>query len=265
MPLRAPTRRSVTVDAVRPNAGLQMLYRRKIEALTDAMHKSVEYWIRAAYRANAPEIAQDASPASLLQQVIRRLMRKWQKKFDEAAPELARYFATAVHRRTDNQLRAILKKSGFSVGFKMTREYNDVMQATVGEQVGLIRTIPQKYLSEVQGAVMRSVATGRDVATLQKDILKTYGVTKRRAALIARDQNNKATATLTRVRQDGLGIVEAEWLHSHGGKEPRPEHLAFSGKRYIIAKGAYLEGKWVWPGTEINCRCVSRSIIPGLE
>ncbi|WP_257785984.1 hypothetical protein [Burkholderia ubonensis] len=41
-------------------------------------------------------------------------------------------------------------------------------------------------------------------------------MTKRRAAFIAHNQNSKATATITRVRQEGLGITEAIWLHSHG-------------------------------------------------
>ncbi len=94
---------------------------------------------------------------------------------------------------------------------------------------------------------------------------ETYGVTKRRAAFIARDQNNKATAVFERTRHVEIGVTEAIWLHSAGGKVPRPEHVAFSGKKYDIRKGAYLEGKWTWPGVEINCRCVSKPVIPGFE
>ena len=90
-------------------------------------------------------------------------------------------------------------------------------------------------------------------------------MTRRRAILIARNQNNMATATVCKTRQMELGIKKAIWVHSSAGRNPRPEHVAFNGKEYDVAKGAYLEGVWTWPGREINFRCVSRSIIPGLQ
>jgi SPP1 gp7 family putative phage head morphogenesis protein len=160
-------------------------------------------------------------------------------------------------------MKAALKKSGFAIEWKMTREANEVMQATIGEQVGLIKSIASQHLAEVDGLVMRSVAQGGNLAELSKELQKRYGVTRRRAELIARDQNNKATSTITIVRQSQLGIKQAKWLHSHAGKHPRPEHVAANGKIYDVDKGMFLEGKWTYPGREINCRCVSRSILPG--
>ena len=60
---------------------------------------------------------------------------------------------------------------------------------------------------------------------------------------------------------------EAIWLHSAGGKEPRPSHVAFSGKRYSLKKGVVLDPKEgiVWPGTAIRCRCVPKPVIPGFD
>ena len=48
-----------------------------------------------------------------------------------------------------------------------------------------------------------------------------------------------------------------------GDMPPRASHVAASGKRYDVAKGMYLDGVWTWPGHEINCRCVSKAVIPG--
>jgi uncharacterized protein with gpF-like domain len=94
-------------------------------------------------------------------------------------------------------------------------------------------------------------------------------VTKRRAALIARDQNNKATAVFVRVRQKQAGIKKAMWLHSHGGKEPRKTHLANDGKLYDPQKGWFDPDpkvrRRIWPGELINCRCVSRSVVEGFS
>jgi uncharacterized protein with gpF-like domain len=90
-------------------------------------------------------------------------------------------------------------------------------------------------------------------------------VTRKRAALISRDQNSKATSALHKARQLELGIEEGIWMHSHGGKKPRPSHLKNDGKKYDIKKGWYDPDakQWVQPGELISCHCVGRSIIPG--
>jgi len=265
MPIKAPSKNPVTIEAVRPNAGLEAQYRKQLNKLIEEMHNSILYWLSAAYKSNTPEMAQDASPAVELRNTMRKLSRQWMRNFNKGANKLAKHFAKSVFDRTDDSLKAKLKKSGFSVEFKMTSSVNDVFQATVGEQVSLIKSIASKHLSEVEGMVMRSVTQGRDLGTLTKELKERYGLTKKRAALISRDQNNKATATINRARQEELGITEAIWMHSHAGKEPRPSHVAADGKKYKIADGMYLDGKWTWPGVEINCRCVSRSVIPGFE
>ncbi len=197
---------------------------------------------------------------------MRKLTRHWTRRFDDLSANLAKYFATAAADRVDGALAQMLKDAGFAVEWKLTPAANEVMQATIGEQVGLIRSIAQQHLTAVEGLVMRSVTTGGDLKQLTDDLQHQFGVTRRRAALIARDQNNKATATITRVRQQELGITHAVWVHSHGGKEPRPSHLK-AGKEgvvYEIAEG-WLDpdvGERIWPGTLINCRCVCKPIMP---
>lgn len=254
-----------TLAPVRPNAGIRAAYQARLDAAVEEMAASVTYWLRANYRANPPEMAEDASPAREMQAAMNRLGRRWTRKFDKLSDWLARYFTDAVADRSDRALSAQLRKAGFTVKFRMTAAQNDVMQATVAENVTLIRSISAQYLTQVQGDVMRSVTAGRDLASLTEALQARTGITKRRAAFIARDQVNKATSAFQRVRQTELGVTEAVWLHSGGGRKPRPEHVAFSGKTYKIAQGAFLEGKWTWPGIEPNCRCVSRPVIPGFD
>jgi len=250
---------------VRPNVGIQTDYQTRLDDLIDEMHRSVNYWIKAKYRANPPEaMAQDASPAATLRAAMRRLSRRWLKKFDELAPEIARHFATRAADRSDKALAAALRKAGFTVKFKMTAAQNDAVQAVIGENVALIKSIPASYLTQVEGAVMRSVATGRDIGTLTDELQAHFHVTRRRAAFIARDQNAKMTGTIVRSRQKELGITEAKWLHSAGGKHPRKNHVAYSGKKYNVETGAYIDGEYIFPGQLINCRCVSISLLPGV-
>lgn len=263
-------RRPRVLAPVRPNAGLEAGYRQRLDRMLEEMEASLIYWLQAAWRANPPKLAQDALPATDLRREMRTLARRWQSRFDDAAPKLASYFATAAKDRVDGALQKILRDGGFSVQFRLTPSLQDAYQAVIGENVGLIKSIPEQHLSQVEGLVMRSVSEGRDLGTLTKRLEDQFGLTRNRAALIARDQNNKANSVITRARQLEVGIEEADWLHSGAGKHPRPSHVAFGagklgGPRYQVAKGAYIDGEWIFPGQLINCRCVGRSVIPGLD
>ncbi|MDB5605815.1 MAG: putative phage head morphosis protein, partial [Bradyrhizobium sp.] len=100
---------------VQPNAGIEAAYRAKMQDLIAEMDKSVVYWLRAAYRANEPVMAQDRTPADELRDAIRKPAKRWQRNFDEAAPAIAEYFSQAVAERSSGALMAILKKAGFAV------------------------------------------------------------------------------------------------------------------------------------------------------
>jgi uncharacterized protein with gpF-like domain len=257
---------SKTLPAIRPNVGLEARYRRRLEALIDEMNKSFQRFLLAAYREHPPEMAADRAPAVSLHEAVRRLADRWQKRFDAAGPALARFFAQSAYRRSDASFKSILKRHGLSVELKLTPAVNDTLQASIAEQVGLIKSIPQQYLSQVQGLVMRSVQEGRNAAYLADELVKRYDITRRRAAFIARDQSNKATATINRVRQQELGITEAIWVHSGGGNHPRPTHVQASRDkvRYDVREG-WLDPavkQRIWPGVLPNCRCVSKSILP---
>ena len=229
---------SQPLRSVQPNAGLAAYYKRRLASMIRAMHRSVMWWVAAAYRKAPPAMAQDA-PADNLARTVASLKRRWQANFDEAAEQLADWFAKDVEKRSSAALKRILKNGGYSVKFRMTKEMRDVLEATIQQQVGLIKSIPQKYLGDVEGAVMRSVQAGRDLEGLTKELEASYGVTRKRAAFIARDQNNKATGAMVRARQQELGLEYAIWMHSHAGKEPRPTHVKMNGKRFKIEEGMY--------------------------
>jgi SPP1 gp7 family putative phage head morphogenesis protein len=271
--LVSPTGKAVVLLPMRTNAGIEAQYRARLEAMVDAMHRSLVYWIAAQYRANSPQMAADAglesfrdgSPANALRRAVHRMSRRWQKAFDRGAPELAAYFANKSFGASDVQLKQILKKAGFSVEFKMTKGATDAYDLVRWENVSLIKSIASEHLSDVEQLVMRSVQQGRNLGELTEQLQDRYQITRRRAALISRDQANKATATINQVRQKELGITQAIWQHSHAGKHPRPSHVAANGKTYDIDKGMYLDGEWVLPGQAINCRCTSKAVIPGFD
>ncbi len=258
-----------TLRPVHPNRGIEAAYRKRLDALIEEMQRSVVYWLQATYRANEPRIAQDESPADALRRTMKDLAKRWTRRFDDMAGKLAGHFAQSVETRSSQALKKILKDGGWTVEFQMTPAMRDILDATVNENVALIRSIAPQYLTQVEGIVMRGATTGRDVGQIAKDLEERLGVTKRRAALISRDQTEKATAAFTRARHLEVGLDEAEWVHSGAGRHPRPSHVK-AGKdkvRYKIAEG-WMDpaiNKRIWPGTEINCHCVSRPIVPGFS
>lgn len=270
-----PGRRVVALDAkgtlepIRPALPAQIEYQRRVDDLIGEMSSSLLYWLRAAYRRDTPatvELAQD-SAATILQAAFDKLAARWLRKFDDLAFSLPRWFAAGSKERVDRLMRQGLRKAGFTVRFTMTNAMRDAFDAVVDENIGLIKSIGEQHLSNVRVALNLSVQNGRDLGYLTDQLEKRTGITRRRAAFIARDQNNKATAVFVRTRAIEAGITKGLWLHSAGGKEPRPEHVAFSGQQFDLRKGHDFDNGEgiVWPGTAINCRCVMRPVVPGFE
>ena len=116
---------------------------------------------------------------------------------------------------------------------------------------------------------MRSVARGGDLKQLTDDLEKHGRVTRRRAEFIARDQNGKSLGALTRIRSMESGVTQGIWMHTGGAREPRPSHVKAGRDKVVfdLATGwpdPALDGKLIWPGSEINCGCLFRPVIPGV-
>lgn len=258
------------IPAIRPAAPIRNRYEARVHALIDEMGKALIREIKQQWEDDAPEtvlLGSDKSPSQMLSDLMRRLGKHWQSRFDDLADSMADYFATAVQRRCELTLAAQLRKAGMSVRFKMTAPMRDAFNAVRAENVSLIKSIGQQHLGKVEQLVMQSVSQGRDLGTLTRELQRQTGITKRRASRIALHQNNMATATMRAVREKEVGITEVVWLHSGGGKEPRESHKSFSGKRFLLSEGHDFDdgfGK-VLPGQAIGCRCTWRPVIPGFE
>jgi SPP1 gp7 family putative phage head morphogenesis protein len=257
--------------AIRSNAGIERKFQKQLDAMIDEMQNSLVYWLSAAYRANTPDtvneddlrppkIAKDASSAAILNAIMARLIRRWKKKFNESSKPMADYYAQAAASRTDASLKAALRKAGVTVEFKTTPEIQEIITASVNNNVQSIKSIASEHLSEVAQIVQRCVQEGRNLGGLRAELSERYGITKRKATLIARQSNNQASAMIERQRAKELGITEAQWVHSNAGKHPRHEHVEWHGKMFDINTGMWskVSKKWVWPGTDFNCRCTSR-------
>jgi SPP1 gp7 family putative phage head morphogenesis protein len=241
-----------------------MRYQKRMIALISEMANSVEYWLEAQRKATPPILATDALPSAEMQEEVRRLFEQWRKRFDTEAPKMAGAFVKGQFSATNSAMRQALRDAGWSIQFTLTPAMRDAFEASLAENVGLIKSIPARYLQEVEGIVMRNYAAGRDLKSMAAEIRARYKVAADRAVLIARDQSNKCSAVVQRARQIEIGIKQSIWMHSHAGKEPRRSHMAMNGKIYEVDKGMYDPDvkDFIFPGQLINCRCVGRSVLP---
>lgn len=268
--LRANTRKPVVVQGIHANRGTQAWYFHALQDVLATMKQEMLNLVRAAYGINGPDIgfAQDApSRVTALQRALKKWGDNWTDNLDKMSLDIAANFARKSFRDTEFSMESAFKKAGFTVKFSPSKKSAEAYRAVVAENVGLIKSIPQQYLKDVQSQVWASVMKGADMAALSENLRKSYKISIDRAALISRDQNNKAKAVLENTRRQQLGLKRAIWMHSSGGKKPRPTHVAMNGKLYDLDKGMYDsdEGEYVWPGQLINCRCTSRAVVPGFE
>lgn len=297
MQLRNPGKRDIVLGAIVPNAQTKARYQRELDKAIANMTASYEYWLRSKYRCaleknqaagrlpdaaraadadlpdfpGMPETPKPPGPAKAatdLFEELARLQAHWEKHFDTLASKMASQMVHALYGDNVSAWSSKLKRAGFDIQLQMTPAQQLILKAKVPENVALIRSIQQEYHKDVEGIVSRNFLKGRDLSTMADEIKATSGVSTRRAALIARDQSNKATAQMNAARQAELGLNWATWLHSSAGKEPREKHVRAGREQWIFdtQSGIDFGDKFgqVLPGEAIACRCTSRSIIPAL-
>ncbi|AVO24257.1 minor capsid protein [Xanthomonas phage XPV2] len=243
-----------------------------------AMAKSVEYWVQAKYRAAhasnvvAGIITTDSTPFEDQRALFRELSKlraRWEKYFGSIAEVISAKFVDAAYTANKLAWQAQTKREGFDVPLQLTAAQRSVLSASVANNVSLIKSISTEYFTKVEGDVARGFLAGRDLESTAASLRALGQVTDNRAALIARDQSNKLNAHLNSARQNELGIRYAYWRHSSAGKDPRHTHVRAGREKWIYDTQVGIDfgdqfGSSL-PGTPINCRCGSRSIIPAID
>lgn len=253
--------------AIQPNAGIRAYYRRRLRREIEAMQRSVAYWLEAAYRERESEIVGDASPTNSILSRFKSLQRRWLRRWNWLASWLPERVIDRTESTTTVSMAEAFKAAGFTVKMDNTRVMNAVRQGLIAENVALIKSIPQQYLSDVEGIVTRGITMGKDLHYVTTELRDRYDKTQRRAAFIARDQMDKASMSIQKARDEQLGITEGIWVHLPGQKTSRATHTAMNGKRFPLNgpnAGLYDSAvkKNVMPAELPGCRCVYRRVLP---
>ena len=136
----------------------------------------------------------------------------------------------------------------------------ELLTGFVHRNVALIKTIPERYFSQVEELIHREVSQGVRASVIANEILgDKLSTTKFNASRIARDQVGKINSQFNSFRQQKLGIEGYTWQGIMDGRE-RDSHVALEGKYFTWESGGDdIEGN---PGDAVLCRC---NASPALE
>lgn len=215
--------------------------------------------------------AMDASLSSQARILMNSITARFTALFSYRSRTLAEHMVNGAAAISKTNLHSSLKQLSGGLSLKtgvVPKGMTDVAKALVAENVSLITSIPEQYLKDITGSVMRSITTGNGLADLTPAIAKYDGQTKRRARNIALDQTRKAYNSINKQRMQAVGVARFIWVHSGGGQTPRESHLKIDGETFSFenlekeqaALGVPKEDQGI-PGYPINCRCTILPII----
>lgn len=201
-----------------------------------------------------------------LNEMFDRISERVYKEWDpNRLTKLAKKIAT---RTSDLQKAELGKALSSQIGIDPTIALGGDRQRIrdfTAENVALIKSIPQQYLDRVEATVTRGVSSGQRHEQIAEQIAEDYGVSQRRAELIARDQTLSFYGSLNAARQQALGVDKYIW-RSVSDERVRNSHSDFDGNTYSWddppGDGSAQEG--THPATAINCRCFADPILEDL-
>lgn len=252
-----------------PSIAIEQRYYTELRILIERMIAETEVELKKLFKTEHAEeyFAQDASISSQARILTNALIKKFTDLFASYAKPMAERFADESDKSSDvavkSSIRQLSDKLTLSTKTITSGPLNDILNATITENVGLIKSIPAQYLSGVQQAVMRSITTGNGMRELIPYLQKHKGITLRRARFIAQDQTKKAMQSLSFERMKRVGIREGIWRHTSGSREPRQTHIHMDGKQFKLAEGLYDSAvkRNVKPGELPGCACRVQPIL----
>jgi len=235
----------------------EIAYNRKLQQIVKLVSEDVQREIVPIIHQSVPEYVADGW-SDLIAAALRKLTERWTSPFARRqARDIAGTFvqgaATGAQRR--------------SVGIDLyggDDQLYEYLKAAADQNAALITSIPSQYLEQVSNIVTGNMRAGMRPSYIESTLVKQFGITQRRARLISRDQTSRITGDINRIRQTSSGISYFRWLTAQD-ERVRHTHVIAGTRETKYGKGVYKwdelpkneKGAPMYPGSEINCRCVA--------
>jgi len=238
-------------------------YNMQLQKIVRAVKRDIDAQIVPLLKTLAPQYVQDGW-ADTINVAIQQLLAKWTSPLARhAANQIAASFVKTALKATDARQRRSLGVEQFTNSVQM----KSTLEAATLQNARLITSIPAQYLEQVSNIVMGNMRTGLRPSAIEAELMDQFGVSKRRAKFIARDQTAKVQGELTKQRQIDAGYQYFKWVDSEDQRVRHRHHeIAQAVTPYGV--GVYRwtklplsdDGQPIQPGSDYNCRCIAVSV-----
>lgn len=234
----------------------EIAYNRKLQQIVKLVRADIDAELVPTIKQSVPEYVADAW-SDVIAAALQRLVSRWTSPFArQQAREIAGSFVT------DASTRAMRKTVGIDL-YGGNDQLIDYLKAAADQNAALITSIPSQYLEQVSNIVTGNMRAGMRPSYIEEALVKQFGVTQRRAKLIATDQHAKIQGEINKIRQVNSGIQFFRWVTAHD-ERVRPSHVAVGKRDVGYGPGVFkwsdlpvVDGVPTFPGQPINCRCVA--------
>lgn len=251
---RAKTKRATPVRTPKTP---EVRYRKHLESLVRQLRRDINNNVIPVLRQFESEYVNDAY-AQTLEQVFNNLRLAY-RDINVNARKVASEFVNQTNNVNKTRFyKSVENAIGINIQSIVQNEgLEDILVATTRENVNLISSISDQYLSKIETLVFTNTTQGSTAGSMIKQIQKVGSTTAKRAKLIARDQSSKLNSAINQQRQQNLGVEEYVWRTSQDDRV-RPNHASKNGKTFRWDDPPKDTGH---PGQDIQCRCVAQPII----
>lgn len=235
----------------------ELNYYRQLKQVVQLVREDVDANIVPLVKRLAPEYTADGW-SDTITSAINQLLTRWLGAFVRRQAEtIASQFVQTAAK--DNARSFAINLYG---GDTQLREY---LSAASYQNAKLIQSIPAQYLERVQNIVMTNMRNGMRPSYIEEALVKQFGITERRAKLIATDQYGKIQGDMNRIRQVNSGIEYFTWITSQD-ERVRHSHVEVAKRDVGYGPGVFrwddlpvVDGVPTFPGQPVRCRCVARA------
>ncbi|CAM0040178.1 head morphogenesis [Vibrio phage K435] len=243
-------------------------YNAELQRMVRRIKKDIDQSIKPQVKDLEVEYTAD-SWADVIEVSLAALRQRWSSAvFIRFAERMASKFVQAVNLQNQQQFQNQYKSFGINI-YAGNQAVSDYLDATVKDNVRLIKSIPDQYLTQVESIVLGNMRAGMRPSAINQQLQDQFGVTERRARVISRDQVSKASNGLAKKRMESSGFKYFQWIDSKDSRvRSRHRHIANKVTKY--GKGIYSfsdlplndKGIPIAPSDDIQCRCVMRPVLP---
>lgn len=239
-------------------------YNTQLQFLTREVKKDIDDQLIPLLRNLESEYTADASWFAQITNMLQILIAKWSSpNMQRIAEQLAGQFVTTADKVNEQR---IARQFGVNI-YSSDPQMEQVLEAAVYNNVQLIKSIPAQYLGQVENIVLTNTRAGNRSSAMVKALQEQYGVTQRRAKMIARDQTAKVNGDLNAKRQQVAGFPYFQWVTSND-ERVRDRHEDIAEKVTEYGPGVYRwdnpplsdKGIPIIPGNDYQCRCTARPV-----